>query len=188
MGLLAAGALVLPLIYLLVLRYRRRTHLPLPPGPPGLPLVGNLFDWPASKRWEKLSRWAEIYGMLAFVLNIGTLWLIVLKGDIVYANVFGTHMIILNSFEALSEVMLQKGATCSDRPHLHFLNEIVGWRDSMVMLQDGPHLKEQRRLFVQAIGTKAALQRFASIQEERTTLFLSHINKRSDELFSYIRE
>jgi hypothetical protein len=40
-------------------RVRRR----LPPGPPGLPFIKNLFDWPKSKAWETFRAWGKQYGM-----------------------------------------------------------------------------------------------------------------------------
>ena len=36
--------------------------LPLPPGPKGYPLVGNLFDMPAQKSWVVYDEWRKIYG------------------------------------------------------------------------------------------------------------------------------
>ena len=35
---------------------------PLPPGPPGLPLVGNAFDMPRSYEWLTFSKWVERWG------------------------------------------------------------------------------------------------------------------------------
>ena len=39
--------------------------LPLPPGPKGYPLIGNLFDMPAHKSWVVYDEWRKIYGKLS---------------------------------------------------------------------------------------------------------------------------
>ena len=36
--------------------------LPLPPGPKGYPLIGNLFDMPAQKPWVVYDEWRKTYG------------------------------------------------------------------------------------------------------------------------------
>jgi uncharacterized protein (TIGR03382 family) len=43
---------------------RRRSAFPLPPGPRGYPLVGNLFDMPPlqTQNWLTFAKWGEIYG------------------------------------------------------------------------------------------------------------------------------
>lgn len=35
----------------------------LPPGPRGLPLIGNVFDMPSDRPWLTFAKWADIYGM-----------------------------------------------------------------------------------------------------------------------------
>ena len=35
---------------------------PLPPGPKGYPLIGNLFDMPANKPWIVYDEWRKTYG------------------------------------------------------------------------------------------------------------------------------
>lgn len=49
---------------LLVIALRRTfTHnLPLPPGPPPRPFLGNALDIPLSKQWFIFERWAREYG------------------------------------------------------------------------------------------------------------------------------
>lgn len=44
------------------LRRRSRINAPLPPGPRGLPLVGNIFDFPQAHYGPKLHNLADRYG------------------------------------------------------------------------------------------------------------------------------
>jgi hypothetical protein len=45
-------------------RDRNPNGLPLPPGPKGYPLIGNLFDMPANKPWIVYDEWRKTYGKL----------------------------------------------------------------------------------------------------------------------------
>jgi hypothetical protein len=49
------------LVYLVVLTSRRR--LPYPPGPTGLPIVGNLFNMPSGEEWVTYRNWSKDCGM-----------------------------------------------------------------------------------------------------------------------------
>ena len=61
--------LLIVLVGCLVIRFVRgaRKRLPLPPGPKGLPFVGNMFDIPREKAWLKYMEWAKHYG--EFILS-----------------------------------------------------------------------------------------------------------------------
>ncbi len=36
-----------------------------PPGPRGLPLIGNLLDMPSQKEWLTFAKWGEKYGTVS---------------------------------------------------------------------------------------------------------------------------
>jgi hypothetical protein len=55
-------ALILFAIYVFKYFVFQSRLLPLPPGPKGLPLVGNIFDMPYEKEWLTFAKWGETYG------------------------------------------------------------------------------------------------------------------------------
>jgi hypothetical protein len=36
--------------------------VPFPPGPPALPILGNIFNWPSTKAHLTFASWARKYG------------------------------------------------------------------------------------------------------------------------------
>jgi hypothetical protein len=59
---IAAASAAAALVLVQAARAKRRNQLPLPPGPKGLPLIGNLLDIPQNKPWIVYNEWAERYG------------------------------------------------------------------------------------------------------------------------------
>ena len=54
---------LLPLIIVLYRTIKNHSQLPYPPGPKGLPILGNVFDLPASDQWVTVQEWGKKYGM-----------------------------------------------------------------------------------------------------------------------------
>lgn len=48
----------------------RLRHFTLPPGPPGLPIIGNLFDLAKEHAWAVYSDWSKIYGKGCFLIHL----------------------------------------------------------------------------------------------------------------------
>ena len=58
-----ASFLALVLILAVAVRFNgRRSRMRLPPGPRGLPLIGNALDMPSSHPWETFSEWGKKWG------------------------------------------------------------------------------------------------------------------------------
>ena len=54
----------------LVMRARKRRHLPYPPGPKRLPVVGNLFSMPSQEGWVTYRKWSEQLGVCSRHLHL----------------------------------------------------------------------------------------------------------------------
>jgi hypothetical protein len=84
-------------------------------------------------------------------------------------------MILINNVETATAMLNGKGSIYSDRPPSHFLGHLVGWEESLIMLNDGPQLREQRRLFIQALGTKTLIEPYIGMTETRSRNFLKKL-------------
>lgn len=42
----------------------RKKEQPVPPGPPALPLLGNMFDLPQRESWKVYLQWGKTYSTL----------------------------------------------------------------------------------------------------------------------------
>ena len=68
-----------------------------PPGPPTLPLVGNIHQMPAKDMHLQFQKWAQEYGPI-------------------YSLILGTRvMIVLSSAEVIKDLMDKRSAIYSDR-------------------------------------------------------------------------
>ncbi|KAJ7204583.1 cytochrome P450 [Mycena rebaudengoi] len=113
---------------LLYFKRRRSPHLPLPPGPKKLPLLGNLFGLPSNFEWETYTKWSKELG-----------------SDIIHLSVAGKSIIILSSVDVVFDLLDQRSAIYSDRPRSIMINELIGAEFSFATMRYGE--REHRRLF-----------------------------------------
>lgn len=121
----AMGAfLVLLFIWLsFTLYYRKRSSYPLPPGPPGKFLVGNLGSISEHPELDYI-RWGKEYGKSSTRSPHSATEQDVPgqpaetppDSDIIHVNVLGQHMICLNSVKAATDLLDRRGANYCDRP------------------------------------------------------------------------
>lgn len=120
--------------------YRHRTlrsELPLPPGPRGLPLIGNVFDLNIAEPWLTYEEWGKQYG------------------DIVHAKLLGKDLIILNCERIACALLEKRSAIYSDRPHVP-TNELFGMDFNTGLLPYGSEWRLHRKMFHMALNKEAA--------------------------------
>ncbi|KAF9458365.1 cytochrome P450 [Collybia nuda] len=111
--------------------FRKRTGLPLPPGPKGYPIIGNVFDMPREFAWMEYDKWFKIYG------------------DMVYFKVFGQGFLVLGSLTRTNDILEKRSTNYSDRPPMPMLRDLMGWDTNLGFLHYGPWWRRHRRAFHQ---------------------------------------
>ncbi|KAI0673216.1 cytochrome P450 [Trametes maxima] len=107
---------------------RRRRH---PPGPAGLPLVGNVLDIPSPKEypWLKYHQLCKEYGT-----------------DILRLNALGMNIIVIDKLKPAIDLLDRRSATYSDRPRMIMLNELAGFGWNFGSMEYGEDWRQCRKM------------------------------------------
>ncbi|KAF4596650.1 hypothetical protein EYR38_008037 [Pleurotus pulmonarius] len=120
-------------------RFHRKRPFPLPPGPPADPVIGHLRKVPPLHAELTYLEWARKYG------------------DVVYVNLFGRHIVVLNSKEAAYDLLEKRSALYSDRPDMVVWG-LLGWGTTLTFLPYGDQFRRHRKLVHSHLMTKACEQ------------------------------
>ncbi|KAM5539388.1 hypothetical protein V8D89_006840 [Ganoderma adspersum] len=167
-GVCATVLLSLTLYLHSVILWRRRTRgRPLPPGPAGLPVIGNFLDMQAVRPWLGLRDICDKHG------------------DIVHLRTPGKDFIILGSAAAVSEVLEQRTANSSDR----LIGEIVklsGNEWTLGLIPYGQRWRDYRRALWQHFHP-GAIVKYRPAQESIVPIFLKKLLDEPDGFMNHIQ-
>ncbi|KAJ3478243.1 hypothetical protein NLI96_g9898 [Meripilus lineatus] len=154
----------------LALRFLRRRRVPLPPGPKGLPVVGNILDLPNKDEYRVYADWSRRY-----------------DSGILSLEVLGSPMIILNSAKAINDLLEKKSAQFSNRPPLRLFNDVMGCSWNLLFIQPGPRFKEMRRLFNDFFHTKI-MSNYHNHMLKHSSEFLCRMLERPEDLHEHLKK
>jgi hypothetical protein len=167
--------LILVALVPLCVHYTRRSKQPsLPPGPRGLPFVGNIFDVPSDDIWLKFAELGDVWGMSSSsrphssARHKAT-------GGISSLSVLGQTMVIVNSLKVAEDLLDVRGANFSERPVIPMGGELAGFKNTLPLAQYGDRVRRERKLFHQLFGSPAAVNQFVPLLSLEIQTLLQHL-------------
>ncbi|KAA1469172.1 cytochrome P450 [Dentipellis sp. KUC8613] len=169
-SLLASAALAGLCTFIWLWRGRRARvpAIPPPPGPTPHWLLGNLLDMPRSRPWIRFTEWKAQYG------------------DIVYLRFLGRSFLILNSHEAVIDLLEKRGGIYAGRPRSTMAGELVGLSRATPALSYGPELRLHRKLARMALRPEV-IQKYVPVQEQAARRFVQAILERPTDFMGELR-
>ncbi|KAG6899211.1 hypothetical protein C0993_012226 [Termitomyces sp. T159_Od127] len=151
----------------LILHFSQKLHRrQLPPGPRGLPIVGNIFDMPKDYEWV---HWGKH------------------KRPISSVNVLNTRLIIINDLKTAIDLLDIKSFIYSNRPTFPFAGEFIGWNRQMILSQYDDRFRLMRKYVKAYIGTKSAIEAHHPVQDIEIKYFLARILEEPHSVITNIR-
>ncbi|KAK0446297.1 cytochrome P450 [Armillaria borealis] len=137
----------------------------LPPGPKGLPFIGNLWNVPTEYPWLTYARWTATYG------------------DILYLDTPGNPTVVLNSAQAAADLFEKRSRNYSDRPDFTMM-KLAGWENMMGLMRYSDQMR--RRMFHQYFQLRA-VPAYYPVQMKATSVLLQQLHKSPDAFVHHVR-
>ncbi|TFK23817.1 cytochrome P450 98A3 [Coprinopsis marcescibilis] len=144
-----------------------KRKLPLPPGPTGWPVVGNLFQIPQTSPWVVYKEWAKQYG------------------GITYLNAMGQDIVVVNDLRTAVDLLEKRAINTSDRVGLPSL-DILGLDWAFSLMPYGTEWRVRKRAFHYFFGRRQVSEHYPVIEQECLT-YLRELAKTPEKLFKHSR-
>ncbi|XP_070555720.1 steroid 17-alpha-hydroxylase/17,20 lyase-like [Ptychodera flava] len=156
--------LILICIILYVTRYSKQVGWHLPPGPPALPLIGNLPTlFESESIWKILKRLSESYGSV-FTLYLGM-----------------KPAIVLSDHVAIKDAFVRQPDQFSGRPYVYSISLLSRNNCGITFGDYTPQWTRQRKYVSLALHSHTAFRNGATSAEEKILVEAGHLLKNLSE-------
>ncbi|KAK7029428.1 hypothetical protein VNI00_014682 [Paramarasmius palmivorus] len=149
--------------------WKRRSKLPLPPGPSGNLIYGNLNQLPKTQAWFTYMDWGKDYG------------------PIFKYRVLNTYTIVLNNGKSALDLLESKSSIYSDRTTSVMFDELCGRGNSVSRVKfHNPRFRTYRRILNGALNRGAA-KAYQGIQTDEVHTLLRGLAKTPEDFIILLR-
>ncbi|KAF8524547.1 cytochrome P450 [Hysterangium stoloniferum] len=141
----------------------------LPPGPPGYPVVGNIFDIPEIHEWETCTTWAKEYGAILFT------------------RVCHRRAVFVSSISAARDLFEKRSSIYSDRYDFPMATDLMGFSWSIAMMRYGDRWRRHRKLLQQNFSP-AAIKEYQPLQMTHARDLLTRLRETPHDFFKHTRQ
>ncbi|KAG8947357.1 hypothetical protein FRC04_010805 [Tulasnella sp. 424] len=153
------------------MRRRNPQGLPYPPGPRGLPIVGNVLDMPRKQAPLTYRKWNEQYGPMTYVVAVGQ------------------PTLVISSYDIAKELLDKRGSNYINRPRLVMAGELSGVGKAMGMTQYGSLWKKEKRYLSKALSGGPIVKRnYSGLMINRATILLKSILDRPQDFLWEVKK
>lgn len=151
--------------------YQMKKKADLPPGPKGLPVIGNIMDLPPKglPEYQHWINFKDAYGPISSV------------------TVLGTTVVIIHDKQAAHDMLEKTSSKTSSRPNLYFGGKLCGFEEILSFMSYNSTFRQHRKLVHQQLGTKTAVSRFRDIEDVESRRFLLRTLNNSANVMEHIK-
>ncbi|TCD70009.1 hypothetical protein EIP91_005259 [Steccherinum ochraceum] len=149
----------------------RRTRIALPPGPKGLPIIGNVLQLPRDKEWLQYDDWGKEYGPI-FHLSLP----------------LGEKLIVINSHKVAIDILEKNANAFAARPtNMVMATDLIGWGRAVALHPGGEKHRKYRRLLSKVLNS-TAVRKFRPLEQRAAEAFLQELYRTPDDFIKHIRD